>query len=197
MAPTANILEKLFSQTPLQYVWGSLSTHLGPIWGNCIGAHIGTTNTTHTHHTVGAREVSDPRWATHSLYDSIFLSIWFFYFLKWRSSALSILHFIPHQRLICSSIPITTCIQKPYKYVFSSDLLFQLLVYWTFPIKCLLSQQTAFANNLIILAIKIGHHTFPLLSSQLLLIHHAKSSWLGKLNVSIIFLTLIYKLTNH
>lgn len=54
------------------------------------------------------------------------------------------------------------------------------------------------ANNLIILAIKIGHHIFPLLTSQRLLIHHAKSSWLGKLTVSIISLSLIYKLMyNH
>lgn len=140
----------------------------------------------------GAREIPDPRWATHLFYDPIFLSIWFFYFLKWRSSVLSILHFIPHQRFICSSIPITTCIQKPYKYVFSSDLLFQLLFHNSighFQLHVHFHHKLLSANNLIFLTIKIGHHTFPLLTFQLLLIHHAKSSWLGKLNVSIISLS--------
>lgn len=48
------------------------------------------------------------------------------------------------------------------------------------------------ANNLITLTIKIGHYTFPRLTSQPLLIHHAKSTWLRKPNISITSLSLIY-----
>lgn len=63
-----------------------------------------------------------------------------FYFLKLRSySTLNILYITNHQRLHLLKYSNHTCIQKPFKYTFSSDLLFQInfhhRVYWTLPMK--------------------------------------------------------------
>lgn len=95
-------------------------------------------------------------------------------------------------------IPITIYIQKSYQQY--SDVLFQLHFHSSirhFQLNAHFHHKLLSANNLIILTIKTDHHTFPLLNSQLLLIHQLSHPGLENLTAVIFPSPLFIYSHNH
>lgn len=143
--------------------------------------------------------MSDSRWATHLFYDSTFLSIWFFFLLSKTKVFFSFHYFALYLSPKISPAQINQSLyvfrNTPNMYsaqTSSFNSISTTLSPGHFQLNAYFHRKLLPANNLIILTIKIGHYTFPRLTSRPLLIHHAKSTWLRKPNISIISLSLIY-----
>lgn len=120
----------------------------------------------------GARKITDAKWVTHLFYDSVLFLIWsllpkmkvFYktqYFVLYSSKT-------SFAQIIQSHV-----FRNPLQYIFTPDLLFQLIshnpIYWTLPIKCSLSPQNALSYLHSLLVKLATAPKLPLLSSWLLI----------------------------
>lgn len=173
MGPTTCIPEQLaFLAKPdtvyLGYLLNPLRAHFGK-WHKCP-YYCNKHDDPSSYSLYRMKKTSDQRRATHLFYDSIFPPIWFFFLLPKLKvfKALSSVLFHSPKTSSAQIFQSPQAFQKPSKYVFSSDFLFQLnpTILFTGHLNVNFQHKVLLANNLIILILKISHcTTFPLLTS--------------------------------